>query len=264
MARTQLNYKEYHHTDFSLNVTDYNFNSQSCIIHKQTHEHDTTDNSMLPDAAEGLNRQTREQRTVTYDEIIKSVGNYENVQLCEKREQDATVDKNRQLCEKREQDATMGEKREQDATVYINRQLRKNAKKMQQLMKIDNCAKNVNKMQQLIRIDNYSKNANRMQRLAKNANKMQQLIKIDNCAKNVYKMQQLMEMNNCAKNANKMQQLIKIDNCAKKCEQDVTVDSTLSDATEHDKIDISVQNHKNSLPNVANVYDFMDKGEIGP
>ena len=45
-----------------------------------------------------------------------------------------------------------------------------------------------------------------------------------------------------------------------KREQDVTVDSTLSDATEHDKIDISVQNHKNSLPDVANVYDFIDKG----
>ena len=45
-----------------------------------------------------------------------------------------------------------------------------------------------------------------------------------------------------------------------KREQDVRVDSTLSDATEHDKIDISVQNHKNILPDVANVYDFIDTG----
>ena len=45
-----------------------------------------------------------------------------------------------------------------------------------------------------------------------------------------------------------------------KREQDVTVEFTLPDATEHDKIDKLVQNHKNSLPDVANVYDFIDKG----
>ena len=136
--------------------------------------------------------------------------------------------KNRQLCEKREQDATMGDKREQDATVDKNRQLRE---KREQDATINENRQLCEKRKQDATVDKNRQLREKREQDATIGEKREQDATVD-------KNRQLRE--------NRV--------------QDATIESTLPDATEHDKIDNSVQNHKNCLPDVANVYDFIDKG----